>query len=509
MSSRFARNSLFSTLAGAATAIGSLLCSIVVARTLGVEGAGTVTFALWIVTLTVAVVDIGASATLSRYLPELAARDESVLAARVRMFLFRPFAFAMLLALALFAGFAWWKWELLSAAAPGVTPDWRSGPWFWLLSGLAGALQALAAFGLAYQRGMQRFERAALLTVASLAVQVVAVGVGSTGFGALGALAGYCVGSLPAAVAAVWHLNRGAHLPPALRGRVVRYAAYAWAAGLASAFVWSRVEIFFLERSWGLEAVGLFTVGLTLSNMAAQGPMLLTGGLLPFFSERFGRGDAEAIRTAYATGTRVLAFLVFPACFGLAAVMPAAIATVYGPAFAAAGPAATVLVAATSIGAVSSVGSHLVSGADRSDFLFASALVGAALSIVAGLTLIPAFGLLGAAWARAGTQAVLVGWGMWFITRRLMVPAPLGALTRLLLAAAICAVAARAVLALVPGNPALPLAIAAGIVVYGLAVRLLGALPQADVDRLRSLCGRLPGLLGVPTRRALALVSGH
>lgn len=507
MSHRFARNSLFSTVAGVSTALAGLVSSVVVARTLGVEGAGTVTFAIWMTSLMVAVVDLGAGPTLARYLPELASRRENDLMERLKVFVARPFAAATLLAFVSVALFAAWRWEQVpSTVRAHLDPRHSAG--FWILAGLLGLLQAFAAFELAHLRGLQEFRRAAFLTIGSLALQVAGVTIGSANFGVVGALAGYCAGSLVPAFAGLRHTKGDSRIPPDLRRRVVRYASYAWAAGLASAFVWSRVEIFFLERSWGLESVGLFTVGLTLSNLAAQGPMLLTGGLLPYFSERFGRGDAASIRKAYATGTRVLAFLAFPACFGLAAVMPAVVSIVYGPAFAGASPAATVLVAAISMGAISSVGSHLVSGADRSDFVFVSGLVGAALSIATGLTLIPAFGLVGAAWARAGTQALLVGWGMFFITRRLDVPVPLGDLARLLAAAALCAAAARLTMELCSGVLALPLAISAGILVYGLLVRLLGALPQADVDQLGSLCGRLPGLLRSTTQRLLALVSG-
>src|SRR3982074_1174527 len=68
---QFGRNSAYGTIAGLCTARGSVLGNIIVAPTLGVEGTGVVVFALWMAMLAAAVADLGAQATLARYLPEL------------------------------------------------------------------------------------------------------------------------------------------------------------------------------------------------------------------------------------------------------------------------------------------------------------------------------------------------------------------------------------------------------------------------------------------------------
>jgi O-antigen/teichoic acid export membrane protein len=148
---------------------------------------------------------------------------------------------------------------------------------------------------------------------------------------------------------------RGGPLAVDIRVRASRYALYAWAGALSSAFVWSRAEVFFLNRSAGSAAVGLFSVGVTLANLASQGPMLLTAGLLPYFAQAFGKGALAEMREAYASATRVLAFLVFPACFGMAAVLPTLLPLLYGRPFAGALPAATILVIGAGIGSVASV----------------------------------------------------------------------------------------------------------------------------------------------------------
>ena len=270
--------------------------------------------------------------------------------------------------------------------------------------------------------------------------------------------------------------------------------------------MWSRAEVFFLQRSTGSAAVGLFSVGLTLANIAAQGPMLLTPALLPHFAQNFGRNALAEMRTTYATATRLLAFLVFPACFGFAAVMPAVLPMMYGSAFADAVPAATVLVLAAGIGATASVGSSLVMAMDRSDFVFLSGALAAVLTVIAGLTIIPMFGLMGAAWTRCAIQTAAVGFGAWFILRRLNCPLPLLDLGKLLLAAILCGATARLCLFVVSGPISLPMAIAAGAAAYVAAVKLLRALPAGDIERLRALFRSLPIRLQRPAEMALRLI---
>jgi O-antigen/teichoic acid export membrane protein len=250
--------------------------------------------------------------------------------------------------------------------------------------------------------------------------------------------------------------------------------------------------VFFLNRSAGSTAVGLFTVGLTLANLASQGPMLLTTGLLPYFAQNFGRGALAELREAYAVATRVVAFLVFPACFGMAAVLPVLLPMLYGQAFADAVPAATILVLAAGIGSTASVGSSVVMAVDRSDFIFLSGLIAALLSVAAGFTAIPAFGLIGAAWARAAIQVSAVAFGTWFVFYRLRLSLPFRDLAKLLLAAALSGAAARACLLLVPSTMSLLVALPAGAAVYIVSIRLLRALPAGDINRLRGMIRPLP-----------------
>ena len=498
---QFARNSVFGTVAGVLAAFSSVIASVIVAHALGVEETGVVAFALWMAALGAAIIDFGVQASLARYLPELTAAGCAGEIHRLASALWRWLALSCAVTIAGFGGWAWWSWQGGAISS--------SDALLWSFVGLLCAVQALAGFTNGLLRGQQRFDHVAVLTIVSFACQLCGVAAGSITFGAAGAIAGYAAGSLvPAAMSLRYALP---DRPPSreLMVRVRRYALYFWAAALSSTFVWSRAELFFLQRSTGSAAVGLFTVAVMLANLAAQGPVLLTAGLLPYFAQSFGEGAVGKMKAGYATGTRVLAFLVLPACFGLAAIMPALLPLMYGQAFADAVPAATVLVLFAGIGAVSSVGASIVMAMDRSDFMFVSGLVAAVLAVAAGLTVIPVFGLMGAAWARAAIQLAAVVMGSGFVYWRLGFPLPLFDLGRLLLAASLCGLAARSCLELnlAPRGVSLALSIVTGVAAYAVAVRALRALHPSDAERLRLLCRRLPRRLAAICELSIGLLT--
>lgn len=497
MSERFARNSLFSTLAGLGTALGSLLSMVLVARLLGPAGTGQIAYGLWIAVLAVTFADFGIYQSLTRYLPALTAEQGEEAARALGAYLLRPaLAFAVLGAL----GFAYWA---LTAPAGGAVP-----PTTWGLIGLLFLLQLVASFGLGALRGMQRFDLAAKLTLASLALQLLAVAAGALLAGVNGALLGYCAGQILPIAALGRVLRHPAVADKALRRRVMRFALFAWAGALTNILIWSRLEIPFLQHYHDVETVALFTASLTFANLASQGPLLLTGALLPHFAESHARQSLDQLRSTYATATRVMALLLFPTCFGLAAILPALLPLVYGPAFVGALPAGEILVAGAAVGASGAVGSQMIYARERSDFIFLSGLAGAALSVAACFAVIPQFGLVGAAWARLAVHSFMVAFGSWFVWRRLDCPIPLVALAKMSGAALLCAAAARLCIVVI-ANPVLAIAVAipSSAVVYAFAIRLFAALPPQDIARLTAFAARLPTGMRPPVTGVLTLLA--
>jgi O-antigen/teichoic acid export membrane protein len=273
---------------------------------------------------------------------------------------------------------------------------------------------------------------------------------------------------------------------------VGHYGRYAWAANVCNTFVWSRIEILFLQVFWTFQEVGWFSVALALSALASQGPLLLTGAFMPMLARKHGKDDKAGLQSAFTVGTRLLAMIALPACLGMAAIAPGLVSLLYGAEFEPAVPASMIIMVAAAFTITTVIGSHLVNALGRSDFIFFSSLAGVALSTFFGLLLIPAFGLLCAALSRAVVQLAMIALGMWFITRKLGFSFPFGSFLRILLASLVAAAAAFATLAVSGQATGLLAAVAVAALIYVLCLRLLGAAHAEDIVLARRLTASLP-----------------
>ena len=497
MANSFVRNSVVNAVAGVFTTFGGFLGTILVARLLGVSGTGVVAFATWAVTVAVILSDLGLTGCLPRFLPELLASGDITGAERLSYSLYRSFLVSITSIALCFALYAIW----LALSDPSSlrlfvsSNGYATSPVFWVLVGCAGFIQGLGNFCTGWIKGLQDFGMLARVALAGCLAQTLATSLGATFFGVTGALASLAFGALMPALVLLRLPRRRGPISAPLRERVLRFSLETWGGYVLSAFFASRMEVFFLERSWGSHAVGLFTVSLTMSNLATQGPVLLTGALLPRLSDHLGRNEAEEARRVYETSVSLMGFLVFPACLGTAAIVPTLLPLMYGEAFSSAVPTATILLTASALGATASVASIYLIAVERTRFLLGTTVVGAALSIVAGLTIVPAFGPVAAAFGRGGIQILLAGAVLLYMYRDLQCPTPVGILLKLLTAAAICAVAARLVVAEIPAGYGVALAVVAGALSYATAIRLLNPLPSHIVDKLRSVVMTLPRAL--------------
>jgi O-antigen/teichoic acid export membrane protein len=391
----------------------------------------------------------------------------------------------------------------------GIWAQWRGAsdatfgdPILCFLVGVSCGAQTLGDIAKGYLRGVHSLDRMARVTALGAAGQLIATCVGSLTLGVDGAMFGYLLGAIIRVAPMRDFWLEPPELAPDLRGRIFRYAKYQWASEIAALFVFSRVEVFFLQMFWGVTSTGLLTASMLLANLAIQGPMMLTLGLLPHFSEQLARDDREGLQRSYAAATRVLGFLLLPSCFGLAAIMPELLPMMYGDAFEPAVPSAIVLIVVASL-STGTVGSSVISAMERSDVDFYFGAIGVAISVAGAFFLICPFGVMGAACSRALTQFVVVGLGAWFLGGRSGFQIPFAALSRMASCAIACAGATSVVLAIVPGLAGLLLAVASGAATYITTIRWVEALEPEDIRNLRSIADHLP-LPAAPFARRLA-----
>jgi O-antigen/teichoic acid export membrane protein len=487
-------DSLYSAFSGILLLSGNFLSGVIVAHLLGVTDTGEFYFFIALCLLAATILDGGAASSVVRFHASLSGQNNvraaHALAGRLARHLLAYVAAGLSLML-MSANFGTLSAALDLPPIGDALPGHPDLPFF-LLLGLSVLVQTMALFAIAYLRGSRRFRLLAGLSLASMTAQLGLVWFCAITIGVTGAIIGYGLGQIPLAVVTIGLLFRRGSLDRSVRTEVRRYQRFAWAANVCNIFVWSRIEVFLLQYFWGPREVGLFSVALALSALASQGPMLMTGAFLPLLSERHGRGDTDGVQRAFSGGTRLLAMIAFPACMGMVAILPAVVGLLYGPQFAPSVPASMIVCAAAAISVTAVIGTHAVSALARSDFIFYTSLFGAFLSILLGLSIIPAFGVAGAAMSRSITQLVMIGAGIWFVTARLHFTYPFAALFRILLATMPATIAAYIVVDVIESLAGIIAAICLFIPVYLAGVRAFSALPASDAELLHAFSSRLP-----------------
>lgn len=493
------RKTGWSAVSSLSIAVSSAITGIVTARILGPNGVGHLAYLIWMTDMIAVLFGLGLQNTLTRFLAELSGQALTDQAAAFQRWILPRFLSITVLGVVVIVCIGFTSNSPYESLAV-----WVSLPILFFLRGVASLYQAFLA-------GQQRFDIAARINVISSTIQLVGVILGSYCFGLIGAILGYAAAAVVPALMSVtmlYRLNSSVPIDNALRSRIWSYAIDTWFALIVSTLIWSRIEIFFIERYWNSQAVAMFSISLSLGILATQGPLLLTGAVMPHLAEQVGAVNKEAIQRTYSSGTRLMALAIFPMCFGCAAMVPVLIPLLYGNSFSAAIPTAQ-LVIATSALSFATVGTSVVMAMGKSRFIALSGLVGAVASLLGCLLLIPSLGAWGAAVSRAIVQCSMIALGSWYIHCSLRVRMPFRALLFTLVSALLCAATVYFIVRHWGGLKSILVATPVATVVYFIFIRFFRVINVEDERFFLSVLSRLPltiqriaiSILGLNTKR--------
>lgn len=490
MNASLAAKSSWNALAGICNLFGRLIAQITIARMLGADGLGKIAYIVWLIEIGNLLVNLGLPSSLTRYLAELHGQKQTELAAQMAKWVFLRY-----LALALIGAIA-------VAVMFRFSHQFSGQHKFLPILGLLFLTRGFEMINKAELSGRQRFDLLARINMAAAIILISSVALGSYLFDVAGALVGYTIGALLPAVYGFRMLKTSpVHLPiPAtLRKRFWKFTFHIWLALLISAIVWSRSEIFFLERYWEAHEIAMFTVGLTFAMMIKQASEIFSRVFLAHFSGLVGSNEHALIQRQYGMATGLMAVLVIPVAFGGAAIMPGLLPFIFGTEFAPAVPTAMVLTATAAL-AFAPIGSSLIYAKERSDFIVLGGGIGALISILLGFVIISRFGAWGAAWSRLFVQCSMVLLGIWFITCRMHFEFPFRVVGYALLSGIMCGLSAWSVLTLMPiAYLDLLLAVLGGAIVCMIAFKLFHIIDRDKALLLARLAGTLPSWFGLNT----------
>jgi O-antigen/teichoic acid export membrane protein len=494
-------NSLMNGAAGMMQLTAGFLSAIVIARLLGAEAIGVVAFALWLVTTASQIAELGTGVTLLQILPQLKVKGFN--AERRRGFaalLLHPVMAATVLLAAAYAAACWEADNL----------HWvRTAPSVVLLTGILMFIQSIGSYSKTYFIGEQDLGSFSRVTAATSAIQVVGVALGAYLIGLEGALLGFIAGQIiPFLVGLRISVTRRDSCDIS-GGYLVSSSAVLILEFIVSAVFLSRPELFFLQQFAGVKAVGFYAVALSLSNIALQLPIQLSGSLLPFYAEKRQHADGPVPLHVFEGVVRNFSYITLPMCFGLMAISGPLVISLYGDSFRPSCEIVAALLFGAPLFVFLQVCTLYLFSMDRAKARLRIAVIGSVIMVIGSVAVIPLWGGMGAAVVRDVVFAAMVilmlrEMRLGRLSREMYVT-----VTRVSASAASCALAAWYVSSAIGGISGISLAVVAGAIVYFISLRLLRAVSREDAELLQRLTGNFPGAAGMVSGRILRLIVPH
>ncbi|WP_298817872.1 lipopolysaccharide biosynthesis protein [uncultured Roseibium sp.] len=466
------RNSVVNTTAGILSMFMGFICSIIVARTLGVEGTGIVAYALWFMTVATIVSDYGMPQATLRFIARDVSSDQPY-SALLQTLLSRFVVTTAIMAVGIGAYSLWLA----------GTND-AHGSLVWLATIVLFLSYAYSTISICAAQGLGQFDRVARMTLTGCVLQFFSVLGGAWLFGPVGAILGHATRHLPQALDFRNYLGQTAERVREIPADVKLYARNNWISGSVFALFGARIELALIGFFFSIVQVGYYSIGLTMSGMIAQLAVFILAFVVPQFGAMHDNADDAAFAGAFEETIRWLGIVVAPIAIGGASVANELIPAVFGEDFAPAVWPAVILLAFAIAQALASVISRAILAKNRSSDELRMMLVWCGVTTVSLLITVPSYGQLGAAWVRGVASILLLLMLSIYCYRVLQLRLPVLSLMKSTLAAAICGATAMFILTIISGLIGLLIAVSAAAPVYFLSLFLLKAVTWSEIRPL-------------------------
>jgi O-antigen/teichoic acid export membrane protein len=436
-STKIARNT-FLNFISTSTRLGfAFLISIFVARLLGPTNFGIYGLLMFAITCLILLGGLGFDNSITKYVSEFTGKNDKKTIENLLGFAFRirilsvTVVALILLAIAFYAGYVYsnelYKIYILIIAVNSIP------------LGISGIFNA----------GITGFQKYKYLTISVAIISpinlVLTLLVLFLGYGIIGLLAVGVVNSAISAMISCILLRKltnirihKPHLDPETKKRFIKYSLHIVAISFLDMIVWQKSEVFFLGIFRSASEVGFYVLAYGLSTyIVATIPGMFSSVLMPAMSELYGADKKESLSRLFVDSTRYLMMIAIPLCvIGIVLAEPI-IEIIYGSAYLPAVNALRILLVSTTIAAVSSGASAAIYGIERADLIFKFGLVLAITNVVLNITLIPKFGLIGAAIGNTSTILFAMILSVYVVMRTLHILYPILDLIKILFSSTI------------------------------------------------------------------------
>jgi len=185
--------------------------------------------------------------------------------------------------------------------------------------------------------------------------------------------------------------------------KVYKYLLYISLSMLINAIVWERSEIFFLKIFSVPEDLAFYSIAFTLAYLPNR---ILTFGnvLLPFMSRMYSEKEVPTLASYYTQITDVVSFFLIPVYVFIFAYSFVIIKFLYGVKYLPVVDIFKILIFASLISGIATVGSAYVQAIEKTDVIFKIGIFIAIVNILLDFLLIPKYKSVGAAYANSISQ---------------------------------------------------------------------------------------------------------
>lgn len=491
--SKVIRNTMFSSVGIYTEYFLGMLTSVFIARHLGPADFGAYSAIIWLVAMGVAVTNSGTASAVIKFVAELRGSGREDLIAPTIAYLRRAQR-GFLAVVLIGGGILFWR------AGDDIAPGFNHVMMFGFLV-VAIALRASYMFNVGIAKGFENFRATAIVASIATPLNLAMVVVAWWLDGEVAVLLAVFVisGGVFYGISQ-WQTQRlipqvvtDARIPDDLLRRLRRYMRLVAMTSSIGFFAASEVEVFFLNVFGTAAAAGQFKVAYQLASGAAMlVPGVIGSMLLPMMANALSQGREVAGRR-FVASTSYLTLLAAPlAAFGAVFNEPI-ITLMYGVQYAPAAPVFAVCLFTLALTTISQSGSSLLVSADRQVTILMLVIGCALAKVLLDVVLIRWYALDGAMFAYL---AVGVGGAIAVMTlamRTIGSHPNWNRLARIVVAAALTAVAALPLRGHWPPLPTLAIGGVGGAMLYGLLTLLLRCWSTEDIAHLTQLHRRFAG----------------
>ena len=240
-----------------------------------------------------------------------------------------------------------------------------------------------------------------------------------------------------------------------------------------------------------LAMIGIYNASATAYGVVSNVSTTMNRMILPAFSSVQTRADnLKSLRAAIRLATRYACLIVIPTDMLLLATARPALALIAGPSYTGAGPPLIILCAADAITAFGTVLGSVFLALEETGIVPVIFGVSAGVGVVSGYLMVPKWGIVGAAIARAASIILIAILQVAVLKRKMNLQLDNRNIAKTFIAGAIMAALVEGVQMINYSKFMFPFYVLIGVVIYLVMLRLLRAVDADDLDLLSRFLGK-------------------